>query len=258
MKKSLIFSLFLLSLSVTVHAATTDFVADGDVVVDGVTGSNVTADMTILSGSSAESWTYTSGVFVVTNPDATAGFKITSAEGASIRAVDSNSRQVACVDNITPDVSRVVLPTTSNSYTVYASDAVCTVAAATPTASGSISGGRVVVSVKTPTSDCLAGQLFSTTTGKACSLGGGANTTLSIFTKALKFGMIDAEVKLLQQYLNAHNFPIAMTGVGSTGKETTYFGPATKAALIKFQTAHNISPAIGFFGPITKTFVNSH
>ena len=42
-------------------------------------------------------------------------------------------------------------------------------------------------------------------------------------------------MKALQQFLNAQGFTIAKTGPGSLGQETSLFGPATKAALIKFQ-----------------------
>jgi glycosyltransferase involved in cell wall biosynthesis len=44
---------------------------------------------------------------------------------------------------------------------------------------------------------------------------------------------------------------------GSQGNETTKFGPATKAALIKYQKAKGISPAAGYFGPKTRASVNS-
>jgi len=39
--------------------------------------------------------------------------------------------------------------------------------------------------------------------------------------------------------------------------ETEYFGKLTKAALINFQKANNIIPAVGFFGPITRGVVNN-
>jgi peptidoglycan hydrolase-like protein with peptidoglycan-binding domain len=60
----------------------------------------------------------------------------------------------------------------------------------------------------------------------------------------------------MQKFLNASGFVIAKTGAGSPGKETTYFGSATKAALIKFQKAKKISPASGFFGPMTRAVAN--
>jgi hypothetical protein len=76
------------------------------------------------------------------------------------------------------------------------------------------------------------------------------------FIRNLSPGTTDTDIKLLQIYLNTHGFPIATTGAGSPGHETLYFGPATKAALIKFQTANNILPAIGDFGPRTRALLN--
>ena len=72
------------------------------------------------------------------------------------------------------------------------------------------------------------------------------------FTRDLKLGMKGLDVKLLQQFLNTHGFPVSKKGVGSKGKENTRFGPATKAALIKFQKANRITPAIGYFGSVTR------
>jgi peptidoglycan hydrolase-like protein with peptidoglycan-binding domain len=84
------------------------------------------------------------------------------------------------------------------------------------------------------------------------------------FTRDLQLNSIGEDVRALQQYLNAHGFPVAQTGVGSAGKETTYFGSATQAALIKFQEAHasdilapnGLSTGTGYFGPSTRSFIN--
>lgn len=56
-----------------------------------------------------------------------------------------------------------------------------------------------------------------------------------VFTKYLKLGTVDPEVKQLQQYLNARGFTVAKSGPGSPGNETTMFGSLTKQAVIKFQ-----------------------
>lgn len=71
------------------------------------------------------------------------------------------------------------------------------------------------------------------------------------FTRNLTLGDRGEDVLELQKYLNLAGFTVAVSGPGSRDNETTYFGPATQSALIKFQKAQGISPALGYFGPIT-------
>jgi hypothetical protein len=76
------------------------------------------------------------------------------------------------------------------------------------------------------------------------------------FSRNLYSGMIHEDVKELQKYLNANGFSVAVSGPGSSGNETTKFGRATRNALIKFQVANKIKPAIGYFGPVTRRAAN--
>ena len=69
-------------------------------------------------------------------------------------------------------------------------------------------------------------------------------------------GVTDTEVIELQSYLNSHEYIVAASGPGSPGHESSYFGPATEAALIKFQKAKGIVPASGYFGSLTRTVMN--
>lgn len=78
-------------------------------------------------------------------------------------------------------------------------------------------------------------------------------STLSI-KRTLKWKAIGPEVQLIQQYLNRHDFPVASSGAGSIGKETQYFGLATKAAVIKFQRAKGLK-ADGIAGPKTQALM---
>lgn len=78
------------------------------------------------------------------------------------------------------------------------------------------------------------------------------------FVRDLKITMYGQDVIELQKFLNTHGYVLAVTGPGSVGNETNYFGALTQNALIKFQRANGITPAIGYFGPITRAFVSSH
>jgi peptidoglycan hydrolase-like protein with peptidoglycan-binding domain len=77
------------------------------------------------------------------------------------------------------------------------------------------------------------------------------------FSRDLKLGSTGEDVRQLQIYLNQNSYTVASSGAGSAGNESTYFGPATQAALIKFQKAKNISPAAGYFGPLTRAAINT-
>ena len=78
------------------------------------------------------------------------------------------------------------------------------------------------------------------------------------FTKNLKLGVRDQEVKYLQEFLNSDSATIvSASGAGSAGNETTYFGPATQNAVKKFQTKYGITPVAGYWGIISRTQANS-
>jgi len=61
------------------------------------------------------------------------------------------------------------------------------------------------------------------------------------FTRSLRLGMRGEDVRRLQQYLNTHHCPVTLTGIGSKGKESTYFGQKTRAAVICFQNMNKQS-----------------
>ncbi|HXF43951.1 MAG TPA: peptidoglycan-binding domain-containing protein, partial [Candidatus Paceibacterota bacterium] len=82
--------------------------------------------------------------------------------------------------------------------------------------------------------------------------GGGTVTTACTFTRDLTVGSTGTDVQCLQRYLNAAGYQVAASGAGSPGNESTYFGNLTKAAVAKWQAAMGISPAAGYFGPISR------
>ncbi len=80
-----------------------------------------------------------------------------------------------------------------------------------------------------------------------------AATASYTFARNLTVGSAGADVKNLQIVLNSNAATrVAVSGAGSPGKETSTFGPATKAAVIKFQVLKSVTPAVGYVGPQTR------
>lgn len=77
------------------------------------------------------------------------------------------------------------------------------------------------------------------------------------FYNDLKLGVKKEDVRELQKFLNNNGFILIKTGLGSPGNETDFFGKLTEQALIEFQKEKGIKPALGYFGPLTREFINS-
>lgn len=88
-------------------------------------------------------------------------------------------------------------------------------------------------------------------------LGGSAAGSVT-FKRDLQIGATGSDAKALQVYLNTHGYVVASSGPGSVGNETTKFGSATKAALVKLQKAAGLTPAAGYFGPKTRAYIAAH
>ena len=189
-----------------------------------------------------------------------------SSDGLSI-AFQSNATNLVVDDlNSVYDVFYITLDNTAD-----AEDVVVEEEEVVETPSSSSSGSSrgvarvslvVIVPPNTPT-PCTGGALFSNLTGAPCkstnpNTPSFPNTPSQFqFLNNLSSGIIHPDVLQLQKYLNTHGFPVTLSGAGSPGFETNKFGALTRASLIKFQLANNITPAVGFFGPITRGMVNS-
>ena len=119
----------------------------------------------------------------------------------------------------------------------------------TPRSGGGGGGRSAPVVINTPRGTTTLLRLSSTTNILPPPI------TPTTFTRSLTISSYGTDVQLLQRFLNAKGFTVSTTGFGSPGNETFYFGPATRAALIRYQKANNITPALGFFGPVTRGVV---
>jgi len=85
-------------------------------------------------------------------------------------------------------------------------------------------------------------------------------------TRDLTIGSVGEDVRDLQKFLNTDSATaVAATGAGSPGNESTYFGPATSAAVARFQAKYpedtykkaGLTAPNGFVGALTRQVINS-
>ena len=87
-----------------------------------------------------------------------------------------------------------------------------------------------------------------------------SSTASAAITSNLRQGSRGAQVMELQQFLNncSAETMVAATGPGSKGMETSYFGPATRRAVIAFQNKFGVattSRSAGLVGPATRAAI---
>jgi hypothetical protein len=113
-------------------------------------------------------------------------------------------------------------------------------------------GVALPAEAQTTTLDQLRQQIAALQTQLAALVNGNVSvpTTNFTFTRDLTIGSRGTDVTALQQWLIARGVSIS---AGATG----YFGTQTQAALRSYQASVGISPASGYFGPITRAHIAS-
>ncbi|MBL7045760.1 MAG: hypothetical protein ISR99_01900 [Parcubacteria group bacterium] len=111
--------------------------------------------------------------------------------------------------------------------------------------------------------DNVNASLRGQATSGTGSTSGGTGFT---FTQNLKQGSTGSEVLELQKFLNTNpDTRVAVSGVGSPGNETSYFGPVTHAAVITFQNKYatdvlapvGLSSGTGYWGASSRAKANA-
>ncbi len=102
---------------------------------------------------------------------------------------------------------------------------------------------------KAATADELQAQI-NALLAQIAAMQGGSMSASATFTMDLTLGSSGAEVTALQQWLISKGYSIP---AGATG----YFGAQTQSALAAWQAANGVTPAAGYFGPITRAKVNA-
>lgn len=107
-------------------------------------------------------------------------------------------------------------------------------------------GGDVLCEGPCPTPLAVLGEVSVTASSESFA----SSTAFVAFDANLSFGAKGATVVALQQFLTTE-------GVLDAGNVTGYFGKLTLAAVKRFQIQNGISPASGYFGPLTRAKANA-
>lgn len=124
----------------------------------------------------------------------------------------------------TPASSQASAPPVSQPVTATSTTAAA-VAVTTSVAAGSSSGGGGG-----------GGGTVSVNSAPLCAKG-----AVTVFSRQLVLGSGGEDVRSLQKLLNAKGFIVSVSGPGSKGAETAYYGAATTAAMKRMQAANGLS-----------------
>lgn len=236
------------------------------------------ATLSVVSGSVADGLTVNATSVVVTLSSSTGGtFAITSALLDLTVATSGAGGVVTLSCNSGVATMTLSQSTGQTIYVVSPSASPCSSASSSPTASGggaTVSVSSAYGSPYTPGTGVIStgSQMFSSTSSDVGLLQEIASlqaqlvslraqiamqpptSNTLVFTRNLYLGLTGRDVQQLQMFLIAQNKGAAARKLAVHGS-TEFFGKLTSAALIEFQKYANIVPAIGYFGPVTRAYI---
>ncbi|MDQ3014970.1 MAG: ice-binding family protein [bacterium] len=199
-----------------------------------------------------------SGSSSVSTPAAPAATTPSSSSGSS--SSNSTSNNSTSNNNTTTNNTTTNTPTPSTPSVNQPS------VSAAATAAGCFGGNKYSIAtgemcLNVADTGCTAGNVFSTQTGARCTLYVGSASVhgqdIHQVMGNLTVGSRGNSVSILQNFLISLNKGVSARALASAGA-TGYFGGMTKAALAEFQAQAGITPAIGYFGPITRSLISGN
>ena len=263
---ALLLPAFVFAASDTVTLTTDVTLNIGGITVN-VTGTSATLSSIVVSGSTFAVTVQSGSYLKVVAPNGNALDESLSAAVTHNRVCNSTTSSYEIIADATATVTITPASDTCASRSTSSSSSSSSSGNGPVVSSGGGGGGGYTpplpaATVKTTTSTGSASQIAALQAQIQALLaqiaGAGGSGTSKSFSRDLKAGSTGQDVKALQVYLNTHGFAIASSGAGSAGYETTRFGGATRAALIKFQKSVGISPAAGYFGAKTRAYIAAH
>jgi hypothetical protein len=187
------------------------------------------------------------------NADTLYHFAVTSADyGTSTISGDNTFTTAAVTSGGGGGGGSVGVPSTYGSPYVSGSGTVASSSPASSTTS-SISSSTSALQIEL---NALLAELATLQAEAGESSSTSIPSTQFIFTRNLSYGVTGNDVKELQQFLISENSGPAARKLAAHGTTKT-FATLTKNALIEFQKSTGIKPATGYFGPITRAYVNT-
>jgi hypothetical protein len=202
-----------------------------------------TVSITVPFGTNVASLTPTIGL--------AAGASVSPASGTAHDFTNPATYTVTAEDGSTTQAYIVTVTVGPNPNPTNAGGGNGPIVGSGPFAPGTSTNSTLPAIAATLAASSLMIQTMSSSTTSATTLPPLTAQTLTL-ARDLTLGARGDDVAALQWMLDTTGFSVATSGPGAFGELTTFFGPATQAALAQYQETNGISPSQGFFGPITR------